>query len=987
MTTAHWADVLTLRPEVISRRGHAEGLQMSLFDAVYRENDVPYRDAGYWCDITEPTVRLTEFFAQIALCVSDAHIDGKMIADRLFHLDQGMGGGKSHALCGLWHMATNSDEFFDSDVGSRVAQVAAQRSGQHVDLSDVRVVVLCADHFSPGVARPEFGPATTLHERFLWALFGGDVSLYEHHVGRGADKAAIKDALEAADRPVIVLLDEIMDYALALAQPDQSAFLPGEQGFLNALTEVVTTTARAAMVIVMIRSDLDEQGYDGPAAEFRGYLSSRLERNGTTVSVNEPQDFGAIIRRRIFTTAHGDLPVDGLTDDWSTNASSAWREQVFDRLPGARQLGGFAARLKRSYPFHPDLLDLVEHDWTKYAGFQRVRSTVEIFAATAFWWVTEHKADRWAPELMGVGDIPLHTAKDEVLASGVLHGSESQRVGLRQIAEKDITSTNQQDGQAVLVDQRITDGRTWASVQPHPAVRLATALWMYSVVARAQGTQGATRPELLAAIYIPDLAFGYTDAEETFNALTDDEDERGLGALDVIKGSGGNQLHRYLLATDMNKRVFHRNALNRVTSDMSYDLVWERAIALASTGPSFNRLLPIPLPDENAKLEDVFRDVDQQRSNRLVVLHPKRWTLLNGRDSTTRADIEALLGLGKNALGVGWSATCVVACVNTQRRDALVKKARNAVGWRLAVAECSPDLPLLAEMKLEAANAMSQVDAEVRRAYQHYAFVVREDASLRLEVVRLEDDRKTALSGSDVWDDLAEKGEAVKVGAGLAGSYLHKLVNLQDRAYTLKEVVEKFWRDPAFPMVAGEREVRAAIFDALNRDEDGVAWELVDSKGASLQVTAPDQLAISSIEQQLRFSVPTALRLDGDDGPDESTSARVGALPPDGPEGRAIGHAAGSADRSGEPSASTDSTSYSVFEMSLGNTSLTDLDLRERLYRFLTEVAATIDSTSGIDVQIASIAIKLTAPAGSLDELKEPAALAEASFAEVPEDF
>lgn len=64
-SVAHWADVLRLRPEVVQRHGHTQGLQMSLYEAVYQTTNVPYRDTGYWCDITEPTDKLVEFMAEV----------------------------------------------------------------------------------------------------------------------------------------------------------------------------------------------------------------------------------------------------------------------------------------------------------------------------------------------------------------------------------------------------------------------------------------------------------------------------------------------------------------------------------------------------------------------------------------------------------------------------------------------------------------------------------------------------------------------------------------------------------------------------------------------------------------------------------------------------------------------------------------------------------------------------------------------------------
>ena len=973
---AHWTDVLQLRPEVLARHGHVQGLQMSLYDAVFQTTDVPYRDTSYWCDITEPTTKLVEFMAEITCQLGGTGLDGELFGgDSLFHLDQGMGGGKSHALTGLWHLATNPDDFFASDIGTRVQAVAARRANGPVELAQVRTIVLCADHFTPGAARPEYGPAVNLHQRFLWALFGGDRALYDAHVVAGTDKAAVKDAIAAAGLPVLILLDEIMDYAMVLAGPDHRETIPSEQAFLNALTGAVNEISRTVMVTVMIRSDLDEQGYEGPAAELRSYLSKRLERNGTTVSVNEPQDFGAIIRRRIFSRFDAALPIAALAETWAEGAGSAWREHVFDRLPGARQLGGFAERLARSYPYHPDLLDLIEHDWTQHAGFQRVRSTVEVFAATAYWWVTERSDGRWAPALMGVGDIPLHSAADEVLSSGLLHGNERQVVGMRQVAEKDITSTDRTDGQAVLVDRRVTSGRPWASVQPQPAVRLASALWMYSAAVRAQGKRGATKAELLATLYVPDDAFTFADAEEVFNALTDDEDERGLGALDVIQGGGGNNPHRYLLVTQLNKRMFHRNALNRTTPELSYELVWERIQALASKGSGFDATIFIERPDESRKREltDLLGEVDQRRSNRLVILDPRRWTLLNGRDSATRHDIEAVLGLGEDQLSVDFAATCVIASVNTQRRDAMVKRARSAHAWRLAAAEIDRDLELHAEMTTEARSALTQLDSEIRRSFQHFAYLVRDDKGLRAEFVKFEEDTKTALSGNDVWGALVARHDAVHSAEGLVGAYLHQLLSLADRNFTLSEVVEKFWRDPVFPMIPNEGVARHAIFDALRPDADGVAWELVTAGGERLHVAAPEQLLINSSEQYLRLAVPERpapaeadeLEGSGSGDPTEPTSAAHGPI-------------------GVKPGIPVD---YVVHELTVSNRSLSDRDVRYKLFILLSELADAIDPTSGADIQVATFRIEVNATAGALDRVAEKADAAGASWELRSEDF
>lgn len=968
MSTTHWADALELRPEVRARRGHAEGLQMSLYDAVFQTTEVPYRDATYWCDITQPTTKLVQFMAEITCKLSGSAIDGALFGgNSLFHLDQGMGGGKSHALTGLWHMAVHPEEFAASDIGKAVATIAESRLNGPATVDPVRTVVLCADHFSPGVARPEFGPATNLHQRFLWALFGGDRRLYDDHVARGIDKAALKEAMGAVDAPVLILLDEIMDYVLALSAEEHAASFADEQAFLNALTGAVNEIPRAAMVVVMIRSENDEQGYDGKAGDLRSYLEKRLERNGTKVSVNEPADFGAIIRRRIFRRPDGPLPTAQLAEDWTDGAQegSAWREHVFDKLPAARQLAGFADRLARSYPFHPDLLDLVEHDWTQHAGFQRVRSTIEVFSATAHWWVTEHEEGRWAPTLIGVGDVPLHIAAEEVLASGLLHGNDNQTVGMRQVAETDVTSRDRSSGQAVRVDQRIVVGQRWAAEQPHPAVRIATALWLYSVAVRAQGRRGAPKHELLAATYIPGSQFSFSDADTVFNALIDDEDEHGLGALDVIPGGGGNSPSRYLLVTQHNKRMFHRSALARTTPDMSAELAWERAQALANGGSNFDDVIFIPKPDPDTPLATVFGDVDQRRKTRLVVLDPRRWTLLNGRDSATRHDIDAMLGLGPDQLYVDFAASCVVACVNTQRRDTMVKRARAAYAWRLATSEIDTSSEFHADMVEETTKAMALLDKELRRSFQHIVHLVRKDDGLHAEYLKLDHDDQTALSGNDVWAELAGRGDAVSPATGLAGSYLHQLLDLSARSFTLAEVFEKFWRDPAFPLIPNEGVARRAIFEALQPDEDGLAWELVTSSGEPLHVASPDQLAIHSSEQALRIAEPA-------EAVDEDTEATAavpdaGAPPSTGQEGPA--------------------PTYMVHELTITNRSLTDAEARERLFHLFSELADVLDPSSGKDIQVANIAIEINAAEGALDDVAARALAAEANWVASEEDF
>ncbi len=945
---AHWADVLELRQELLDTAGQIADLQMSLYSAVYTDRDVPYQDPGYYADITEPTVGLVRFVGAVARRLGTNATGGKA----LFHLDQGMGGGKSHALVGLFHLANDPAAFLATDLG-RLVREEAEQAGGGLDLAGARAVVLSADNMTPGATSPEFGPATSLYERFLWTLFAGDKARYQQHLAEGPNKAALARALTAADGPVLILLDELMDYVMLLSDKAHRESMPGEKAFLNNLMDAVDDVPQVAFVVVMIRSDLDERGYTVEAEDFRGYVATRLERNGTTVAVTEAQDFSAIIRRRLFERPNG-LPVGELAAAWRAGADPVWREQVFDRLGAGRGLAGFQERAAASYPFAPDLMALVRDDWSRHAGFQRVRSTVEIFALTAYHWLGEHRAGRWAPPLIGVGDIPLTVALEQVLSSGLLHGNERAVQGFRQVAAADIVSKDATQGRANELDGVLAE-RGVDAAQPHPALRMATALYCYSLVPRAQAKRGATKPELLSAVYAPSVAFHA--AEEVFNALTDTEE--GLGALERTEATGGGTPARFHLAITQTLRMFLKQAKGSVQPLERDAYLWERAKTLASKGP-FDEVIPVAMPaTPGTPIVDTFAEVDQNATTRLVVLDPRQWTLLNGRDTPTRGDIAALLGTGDHPLPVDNAASCVIACVNAQRRDTVRKRATEALAWRAVLAQLEPSDDKYAEAQAEHKAAAQRVDADLLKAYQHYAYLIRTDHA-EVDWRRFDDDTKSALKGGHVWDALAEHDRAARPGT-LSGTYLRTLLERTPRALTLKEVTQQFYKNPAYPMVPSVDDIRRAVYDLLTGAE---RYEIVDAGGEVLTIASADELSIGSMDQLLHKGAATP---PADTGPAHHEGA-PGTTP-------------------ARLTARNTAGDYHRYVLKVPNRSLVDPDTRRSIANLLQAVLDCVDPDIGGDVQLIDIHVNVTAEPAAVREVGDRASAAGAKWREEELDF
>src|SRR6266545_716124 len=973
----HWANVLTLRQEVTDASGQVANLQMSLYSVVSQTADVPYRSVGYYGDITMPTSGLVNFMAQVAQRLGSA---GSTRA--LFHLDQGMGGGKSHALVGLYHLADDPPGFLACELGRIVLAEAEQRANGPVDLTGTRVVVLPADHMTPGVASAEFGPATTLHERFIWSLFPGDLDRYQRLVAQGQDKAALRAALEEADRPVLILLDELMDYAQLLSDEAHRDSMPGEQAFLNSLMDAVDDVPQVAFVVVMIKSELDDRGYKPEAQEFRDYVTRRLERNGVTASVTGAEDFAAIIRRRIFEQPTRTLPVAEVAAAWAASADPAWTTNVFERLPSTRGLLGFEQRLEATYPFHPDLMALVRDDWSRHAGFQRVRSTVDIFAATAFHWVGEHQAGRYAPALIGVGDLPLHRVIESVLSSGLLHGNDKAVQGFRAVAGGDVIAKDGAKGRAVELDAQFADHHPGVEPGSRPLVVLAAALLLYSLVPRAQARKGATKPELLAALFHPG-GLDFASADEAFNMLVDIEE--GLGSLQVIPGAGGNTPPRYQLTISQTLQMYYRQARSMVAGAVTERdaYVWERVQATAAKG-RFEDIVFVEARLPETPLEEVFREVDQAKSNRLVVLDPARWSLGNGRDTRTREDITAMLGLGTAALRVDNAASAVVACIDAQRRELVRRRAVEALAYQRVTKILGEDDELQQEARDKLREAQSQVDGDLRRAFQHLAYLTRVRTGIVVEWRRFDSETSTALSGNVVWEALVNAGRAAEPGT-LNGAYLTALLDVSERRFTLREIVRRFWQDPAFPLVSSEADIRLALYDAVSVRR---AWQILGSTGEALTIPSPDALAINSSEQIVTKAEPPQSAgtsaggtTFGDDH--ESGDQPGGPRRPD--EG--VTTAGAGADGGGGGQGGSAAVAYTRYTVRLPSRSLTQPESRRKVVNLLAQATDDLDPTSGTDVQLVELTLHLTAADGSLADLQDKAAAADAQWVEEPDEF
>lgn len=208
----------------------------------------------------------------------------------------------------------------------------------------------------------------------LWGLMAeqltGSRAGFEDPIAPGRD--AIRQLL-AAHQPVLVLMDEVLEYVTKAAGVDvgQSTLAAQTLAFMQELTEAVATLGQAALVVTLPSSMLER--YDEQATRLFEQLkkiSGRVEKIFTPV---QDEEVGAIIRRRLFSS------VDEKAAAQIINSFVDQAEQEA-LLPRGEATATYRERFRQTYPFLPEVIDVLYHRWGSFPTFQRTRGTLRLLA-------------------------------------------------------------------------------------------------------------------------------------------------------------------------------------------------------------------------------------------------------------------------------------------------------------------------------------------------------------------------------------------------------------------------------------------------------------------------------------------------------------------------------------------------------------------------------------------------------------------------------
>lgn len=351
----------------------AEVLKGDLDDAIFAadfgdvvEGRAPavYKDATTFFQNTHPAAQLKKVVEVVFHRLADNREGGATL-----RLSTGFGGGKTHTLIALWHLAQH---ITDAAMGTELLP-AAGRPGT--------VKVAAVDAGKAGV--PDFASHGAVKVHSLWGeLFyrlGGEQAVKA--LGKADDPEASPNesqVLAAFPKgPLLILLDELVIYMAKLSDRGQGNLL----GFLGTLASVVSKRPQTVLVVT---DPADQRVYAKEAAQLGDRITAAAVKLddifGRKFSDFDPigSESARVIVRRLFDRV----------DEAAAQKTSAAYHSLFSRLhqdsPGTIPPGAaspdYARRIVDSYPFHPRLLDTAQDRLAALQDFHKSRGVLRLFA-------------------------------------------------------------------------------------------------------------------------------------------------------------------------------------------------------------------------------------------------------------------------------------------------------------------------------------------------------------------------------------------------------------------------------------------------------------------------------------------------------------------------------------------------------------------------------------------------------------------------------
>lgn len=551
--------------------------------------------------------------------------------DPVIQLQTAFGGGKTHTLLAVYHLASRE---VSTDRLAGVSPVLDEAGVQ--SLPYARIAVLDGNNLSPSQPATREGcTIRTLWGELAWQLIGPEgfeqVAESDVHGTSPGKEVLIKVLRQAA--PCVILVDELLAFIRQLSAGHQYAAgtYDSNLSFIQALTEAVKSVPNAVLLASLPESELEVGGPHG------GQALAALEKYFARVeSVWKPlaaQEAFEVVRRRLFETTGEEAAIDQIC-----KAYFEYYRQHQDKLPQEVQQEAYRQRLRQTYPIHPEIFDRLYEDWSTLEKFQRTRGVLQLMA------VVIHRLwnDSDQNPLIMPGSLPLY---DPTVRTKSIHYLPQ---GWEPVIEAEVDG---RDAESYRIEREETRfGSVMAARRVARTIFLGSAPGSGGGGAGGQSARGLLTERILLGSAQPEQPIGlYEDAlkrlQDRFQYLFADQHRVWL---DIRPNLRREMEHRKSRLTDAEaNKAFLKKQVEKVFG-RSHSFAGIHVFTPSSDVPdeygAGPRLVVLPPDAAYSRQETTFAteaaqkilrnrgDQPRQKQNRLVFLAPDRDVVARLRD-------------------------------------------------------------------------------------------------------------------------------------------------------------------------------------------------------------------------------------------------------------------------------------------------------------------------------------------------------------------
>ncbi|WP_025769619.1 ATP-binding protein [Thioalkalivibrio sp. HK1] len=332
--------------------------------------------------------------------------------DPVIQLQTAFGGGKTHTLLAVYHLASRA---VGTDRLNGIPPVLDEAGIE--GLPYAKVAVIDGINLSPSLSRQHEGViVNTLWGELAYRLLGEEgyrMVADSDADGTSPGKDVLTDLIRKA-APCVILIDELVAFIrqLEMGKQFKAGTFDSNISFIQALTESMKAVPNAILLATLPESELEAGGDVGQRAlnSLEKYFA-RVESVWKPVGTEESFE---IVRRRLFETPGERADVE----DTSRRFSEYYRQNA-DKFPAETQSNEYFERLCRSYPIHPEIFDRLYEDWSTLETFQRTRGVLQYMAIVIHrLWNSDNKDALILPGSLPLEDSNIRNKSTHYLPQG-----------------------------------------------------------------------------------------------------------------------------------------------------------------------------------------------------------------------------------------------------------------------------------------------------------------------------------------------------------------------------------------------------------------------------------------------------------------------------------------------------------------------------------------------------------------------------------------